>query len=635
MSFRKAWFFGLLIFITMALTTPITTLAAIDCTTEALNALELTDEEFGEPVTFTLAKMVEDDQVLPKHCHVEGTIYPEIYFAVQLPTAWNERFLMTGIGGAAGIINYPGMTQGLIQGFASAASNTGHYGHPFDFSWAYPPDDTSLQRIMDFFSGRGNHETAVVVKKIIKAYYGFGASYSYWAGCSGAGTQGMMAVMYYPEDFDGVIINAPAIRTTSVLGVYAPWILKAMLGDGKITLEKLPIITDAIYRRCDSVDGLVDGSIEDPDQCEFDASKDLPKCPLDVDGPECFTTGQINALQKIYGGVRNSAGEILYYGAALGSEEEFPGIMIVPGAAPPFELILSNSYLQNIAFYPDSPGPSYDWTTFDFDTDPQKMEFSSQFDLVDPDLRSFKERGGKIIYYHGMADPNIQHYEATDYYQDVMNFFGKEETKEFFRLYLVPGVNHCGRGGRGCFDIDLDPYGLPESTFDMLPALRDWVEDGIVPELIGHHVDANKEVTKSRPLCSYPDMARYIGEGSIEDDENFICVETVPMKRALMWPKALDLNKDGKFSVLFKIPRGYHIDNFSAVVCEGAKAERVRAIGKRDNRARSPRIYMATFNKQDFINIETGRKVNFTVTAMFEHNGQSFAFEGSNIVRVK
>jgi hypothetical protein len=462
---------------------------------------------FEKPgVTITSTTMVAATDTVPEHCIIIGKIFPDIGFAVELPTDWNGRFYMVGNGFFAGSIEYAAMEAGLSMGYATASTDTGHDsgGDPMgmlDASFAY---NNRLGEIDYGF--RAVHQTAATAKEIIEAYYGNLPSYSYFVGCSTGGRQGLMEAQRYPLDFDGIVVGAPVLDFTGTM-IWVIWNALALLGEGNMPIENFGIVADAVYEKCDDADGLVDGLINNPLDCTFDPATDLPA--------DSFTPAQVAALEKIYGGVKNSEGELLYPGTPVGAEVFAGGLsgwaMWVMGTfGPSLQFMIGDSFLKYMAFEID-PGPDYDWTTFDFDTDPPKMAYmSSILDATDPDLSAFKARGGKIVHYHGWADMVLNPLMSVDYYEAVLDLMGSEETMDFYRLYMVPGMFHCG-GGTGCDSVD------------WFTALVSWVEDGIVPEgIIGSHVEGG-EVTRTRPLYPYPGVAVYTGSGSIDDAANFTC----------------------------------------------------------------------------------------------------------------
>jgi feruloyl esterase len=280
----------------------------------------------------------------------------------------------------------------------------------------------------------------------------------------------------------------------------------------------------AVYANCDYEDGVMDGLIEDPRDCTFDPEKDLPMCAGDVDGADCFTKAQSVALKKIYEGVKNSKGELIFPGQPQGAEAiyEAPpylgggmksgwqGWVIGNPGRPSLQLLFGITFMKFLAFEKDNR--EYDWKTYNFDTDPAKMAYiSSILDAKDPDLSAFKSHGGKIIHYHGWADTALTPLMTIDYYENVLNLMGAQ-TREFYRLYMVPGMAHRS-GGVGCGDVD------------WFAPLVNWVENGVAPEELIGAGKAEGKVDRTRPLCTYPKVAKYKGAGDINDASNFVCVE--------------------------------------------------------------------------------------------------------------
>lgn len=468
------------------------------------------------------AEMVPATDSMPEYCDVKGVIRPEIKFVVKLPTNWNGRFQMVGNGGYAGLIIYDAMEEGLFKSYAVAATDTGHDSNlePLG-TFAYNNQEKEID-----YAFRAVHLTAVTAKKIVDAYYGTEPSYSYWMGCSTGGRQALMEAQRFPEDFDGILVGAPVLNF-SWTNISFIWNAKALLS-GNIEKDKLKILAKAVYDVCDEKDGLKDGLIEDPLACDFDPENNLPICSGGTDEPDCFTKDQIEALKKIYGGVKDSEGKQLFPGQPLGAEAlgEAPfylniiGFPMISGIIsgwepwiignPSIQLSFAETYLKYLAFEKDNP--EYDWKNFNFDTDPQKMAYAhSILDATDPNLSDFYAHGGKIIHYHGWADPALNPIMSINYYEKVLELMG-DQTEDFYRLYMVPGLFHCF-GGVGCNKVD------------WLTPLVNWVEKGTAPEeLIGSHSTEGK-TDRTRPICPYPKVSKYKGTGDIDDAANFICVE--------------------------------------------------------------------------------------------------------------
>jgi feruloyl esterase len=480
---------------------------------------DLASTKFGADVKIESAKMVPAAANVPEHCDVRGVIWPESKFVVKLPTSWNNRFQMVGNGGWAGTITMAAVDTAVRAGYASTSTDTGHDAQKEPGAiFAYPSDTNpnAARKVIDH-GYLSTHETALLAKKMIRAYYGTDPQYSYWVGCSTGGRQGLMEAQRYPEDFDGYVIGAPVLNLSG-LQMKAIWNWIAVgPGPGEIKPEKFPALADAVYNKCDALDGLKDGLIENPLKCSFDPAKDLKKCAAGKDEPSCFTDPQIAALKKVYEGPRNSAGKQLFPGFVPGGEVLASGGR---GGTPPKSgwdgslsnsFDLGNTFMKFMAFDP-APGPKWDYHSYDFDKDPERVNaVSLRINATIPDLTAVKMRGGKIVHYHGWADPGVTARMSVEYYEAAMKTMGEKETKDFYCFFPVPGMFHCG-GGPGC------------GNADWLTAVVNWVEKGTAPEMIvGGHVEGG-QTTRTRPICAYPMVARYKGSGSIDAAENFNCV---------------------------------------------------------------------------------------------------------------
>jgi Tannase and feruloyl esterase len=472
--------------------------------------LSLTGYEFA----INSATLVGAAGDVPEHCRVAGQILPEIQFEVNLPTAWNGRLYMFGNGGFTGEpfdapARIASRDQALKHGFAVAATNTGHEAMLEPLA-SFAVD---RQKLLDY-AYRAVHVTAVTAKQIVHAFYQAQVSHSYFDGCSTGGRQGLISAQRFPEDFDGIVVGAPVLNFSGSLLRHV-WRAQAMQ-TAPITKEKLSIIADRVYAKCDKLDGLADGLIDDPRKCPFHPGSDLPKCSGDADGPKCFTTAQISTLERIYDGVK-AKGEQFFPGQPIGAEVQAMGPngmssgwepWMISEAGRTTDAQFGESFLRYIAFA--KPDPQFDLSNFNFDTDLEKMNWTARImDATDPDLSRFQARGGKIVMYFGWADPALTPFMGVDYYEKVEAQMGVA-TAGFFRLFMVPGMFHC-RGGVGV------------STFDALTPVVQWVEKAIPPaQIIGSHV-ADDKVIRTRPLCPYPQVAKYRGSGSIDDASNFAC----------------------------------------------------------------------------------------------------------------
>jgi hypothetical protein len=472
----------------------------------------------GADVKIESAKLVAAAANLPEHCDVRGVVWPEARFAVKLPSEWNNRFQMVGGGGWAGTISLAAMDTAVRAGYATTSTDTGHNAEKEPgaiFAYPSPSNPHAARKVVDH-GYLAVHETALLAKKIIRAYYGSDPLYSYWVGCSTGGRQGLMEAQRYPEDFDGYVIGAPVLNLSG-LQMKAVWNHIAVgPGPGELRAEKLPTLADAVYKKCDAMDGLKDGLIENPLKCDFDPAKDLERCAAGSDAPNCFTDAQVAALKKVYDGVRNSSGKLLFPGMPPGGEAFAPAgregkLQSGWEGSLNGSFALSDTFMKYMAFDP-APGPDWDYHSYNFDTDPDRMTaVGLRINATIPDLTAVKMRGGKIVHYHGWADPGVTAKMSVNYYEAAMKTMGEKETKDFYRFFGVPGMFHCG-GGPGCGNVD------------WLTAAVNWVEKGTAPEmLVGAHIEGGK-TTRTRPMCPYPQVAQYKGSGSIDAAENFTCV---------------------------------------------------------------------------------------------------------------
>ena len=629
------------IFVTVALGT--STVLSASCDQVYLQGIA------GPNVQITSAAIVPAAGPLPEYCLVKGKFLPEVDpFMIKLPTDWNKNYYQVGNGGLAGTIDEPNIDFGLERGYAAASASGGYdVSDPINANGQFgynPPDNSNpyAKQKLDGYCFASVHKMNVLGKKIAAAYYGKRPRYAYYKGCSTGGRQGMIEAQRYPMDFDGIMAGAPLVYLTKVT-MRDVWQAQHVVGlpvdgDANAMMAK---VSDAVYKKCDSIDGLVDGIIDDPRRCTFNALSDLSACPGDVSDPQfnCFTTAQRTAIQKIYDGPRNSAGELLFKGTPVGGEAAgptyfgpnsgwlwwiipyFPGLSLGGG--------MGGGFTQYCSLPPDRGGPGWDYMTFDWDSDwPYVMEkMSARCDANNPDLRSFKQRGGKLIQYHGWADPLVSPYAMAEYYEQVLDVMGERATSDFYKLYMIPGLNHCALG-LGC-----------SNDVGMFDALVNWVEKKVEPDVI---VGARASFpptgmsARTRPLCPYPGVARYLGEESIDAAESFACVELTQAKVQL--PETLDLPSNQQFESSITFPVGYGDGmglKIRAVVCEGSIAGEVKKFHLHGHGvAMKGNAIVATFDTQNLIGIPAGAVVTFTVTVIGEHHGQQVAFEGSENVSV-
>jgi hypothetical protein len=469
---------------------------------------------------------IESEMILasgstPAHCKIKGLLDPEIAFEVFLPAKWNGRFYMIGNGGHAGeSLDDPSrvsqLKEALQVGFAAAQTNTGHDSRKepgASFVLSNP------QKAIDY-AYRAVHLTATTAKDIIKDYYRAPALRAYWNSCSNGGRQGMIEAQRFPEDFDGIIANAPWLDQTGFT-IGAMWNQKA-LSETAISAAKMALVADRVMKKCDAIDGLKDGLIDDPRKCDFDPKHDVPACSQGADGDDCLTSAQAEAIAKIYSGP-TSNGKPFFPGFMPGSEAVAPAFFGSGESSGWMNLIISaqpNAKAADFGLAEDTmrylvhkpPKPDYDYKTFDYDRDIHLLdEWGKQADAKNPDLSNFKKHGGKLLMTYGWADPILQPMMGVNYYEQALSKNGASTT-DFFRLFMIPGMSHCSGG------IGTDKH-------DPMTAIINWVERGKAPESIQASRVVNNKVVRTRPLCVYPKVARYSGKGSIDDAANFRCVE--------------------------------------------------------------------------------------------------------------
>jgi feruloyl esterase len=463
------------------------------------------------------ARIVAATPETPQHCRVTGTIAPEVAFEINLPDRWNRRFYMTGNGGLAGDAldtpNNADRTGALMNGFVMARTNTGHDARK-EPSGSFILSDP--QKAIDY-AYRAVHVTAETAKKIATDYYAKPITFSYWNSCSNGGRQGLLEAQRFPDDFDGIVANAPWVDQTGFT-IGAIWNQKAVT-DVPVSAAKINLVAEKAMAKCDEIDGLKDGLIDDPRKCSFDPARDVPACREGSDTPDCLTSAQAAAIKKIYSGPV-SQGKAFFPGYMVGSEALMPGQNgansgwlgpIIPAQpnAKPADFNLAEGVMRYLVL--DPPQAEYDTLKVDFDQAAKTIErWSKLADAKDADLSKFRKSGGKLIMTYGWADTILQPLQGVRYYESVAAKHGKD-TADFVRLFMVPGMAHCG-GGVG-----------PDRN-DAVTAVIDWVEKGQAPDHLIATKVTNGQPVRTRPLCPYPQVARYKGQGSIDDAASFSCV---------------------------------------------------------------------------------------------------------------
>jgi feruloyl esterase len=464
---------------------------------------------------------------LPSFCRVQAIATPtpdsEIRFEVWLPSSgWNGKFEQVGNGGLAGNIPLPAMAEPLLRGYATAATDDGHVGSsPLDGAWAIGHPE----KVIDF-GYRAVHQTAVQAKAILRAFYGSDPAQSYFVGCSEGGREALTEAQRFPADFHGIIAGAPANFFID-LAVKQLWDARALRNNpaSYIPPSKLAVLQNAAIAQCDTLDGVKDGLIENPQACHFDPA--VVQCK-DIEGPGCLTAAQVEAARKIYGPVRNSrTGAQLSPGFSPGTEAVPENWAVWITGAPtgrlPIGALIGNGFFTGFVF----EDLNWDYRTLNFDSDVERADgkLAKILNATDPDLRPFKALGGKLIQYQGWGDAAIPPQDSVDYFASVQTTIGP--TDDFYRLFMVPGMSHCGDGlGANVFGNELiTPH--PDTAHDVTMALDQWVVHNIAPDKIiaTRFVDndPDKAIVMTRPLCPYPQQAHYNGTGDSNTASSFSC----------------------------------------------------------------------------------------------------------------
>ncbi|MGC2526281.1 MAG: tannase/feruloyl esterase family alpha/beta hydrolase [Candidatus Acidiferrum sp.] len=463
---------------------------------------------------------------LPSFCRVTAVAKPssdsDIKIEVWMPVAgWNGKFRGQGNGGFAGEIDYGSLAGALGQGYATAATDTGHEADSTDAKWALGHPE----KIIDF-AYRAIHEMTVVGEEAVKSFYGDKPQHNYFSSCSNGGRQALMESQRYPEDYDGILAGAPANYWTHLLSG-ALWDAQATTEDpaSYIPSSKIPTIAKAVNDSCDAIDGVTDGVLNDPRKCHFDPASLLCKAN---DSDSCLTEPQVTALKKLYEGAHDSKGHEIFPGFVPGGENGGNGWSLwITGSVPGKSLLFAfgDGYFADMVY--DKPDWDYKKANLVDAVAASDKKFADVLNAMNSNLKPFESRGGKLIIYHGWNDAAISPLNTINYFERVETTLGKPVTDSFLRLYMVPGMQHCGGGpGPDVFgQYGSSPQNDPQHNMYM--ALEQWVEKGVAPsEIIAAKLGpgaAEPVVKETRPLCAYPQAAKYKGTGDTNDAGNFVC----------------------------------------------------------------------------------------------------------------
>jgi feruloyl esterase len=499
------------------------------------------------------------------YCAVRGTIAPKIGFEVRLPTeGWTQRFVQLGCGGLCGTLAIRPEHDAdctPVTGGATVLASTdmGHAGGGMG-NGAFGKDP----QLRADFAWRGVHLTALAAKALIARYYGRPARYAYFYGCSDGGREALMEAQRFPEDFDGIAAGAPAMNFQVQNTFYHAWQARSNLGpDGLaiLTAAKLPALHRAAVAACDAADGLKDGQITDPRACRFDPA--AAQCPPgQAPSDDCLTAAEVEVARKFYAGPRDAAGHRFTLGGPqVGSELAWRGVYVPD--TPSGRMMSPDAALQVIKYLAFDPNPPETATLRDFRFDQATFDrlaaLHPLYDSTDTDLGPFQRRGGKLLLWHGWSDPHISPINTIAYYDGVQAVLGEARTRAFARLFLFPGLYHCG-GGDG------------PAEFDVLTPLMAWVESGQAPDRIvaGRAVGAPPPgpppaggaaladrppprpagpvtTDRTRPVFAYPLVARYSGQGSIDTADSFVAGQPlVQDPKAYAWAGSAFMSPDIK-----------------------------------------------------------------------------------------
>jgi feruloyl esterase len=578
---------------------------------------------------------------LPAFCRVALTIAPStdshINVEVWMPAAgWNGRFEGTGGGGYTGAISYGALATGVQLGYAVANTDMGT-------APATVLDGTALvghpQRWLDFGS-RSTHEMTVAAKTLVEAFYETPPRHSYFTGCSTGGHQALAEAQVFPDDYDGILGGAPGHNRTHLHTAFVWDFAVPHKSPGAfIPFPKLVLLNTAVLAACVGKDGglATDAFLTDPRECGFDPAS--LTCPAG-DAPNCLTAQQVDTAEKFYGGPRNPrTHELIYPGWPRGSEPnwvflEDPSLFGLP-FAPAFEGITTWAL-----------GLNYNPLTVDFDSDMAKVDavLAPTVNFMNTDLSRFSSRGGKFILYQGFADFIVSAQDTINYYQrirDEQNLTLDEE-QAFIRLFMVPGMGHCA-GGPG------------PNSFDALSPLVQWVEQGVAPGRIVAtkyvNDDPSQGVQMTRPLCAYPQEARYVGSGDATQAASFACVADAGdesaaelpgrdylaplILQAKMTPEVINVrNGPGVVTAFITVPQGS--DSLTQWMIESLALESAPALSTA--LVGGGRTFMATFDRKDLSNftggVPAGQPVDVMLTGTLLHNGSQSLFSIGPTVRI-
>ncbi|KAJ5938993.1 ferulic acid Esterase/Feruloyl esterase [Penicillium verhagenii] len=469
---------------------------------------------------------------LPASCgiivNVTSSATSAYTFGLILPDEWNKRFMAVGNGGFSGGINWASMNSLVPYGFATMSTNTGHNSTDQDMDWALNNEESKKD-----WGYRALHGSTVIAKQITADYYEGKVAYSYYAGCSTGGKQGMKEVQRFPEEFDGVVVGPPAWWSTRQQG----WQMRVSMinlpenGTNYIHPDLFPIIGQEVMRQCDKSDGVEDGIIMDPKSCNFYADSLL--CTAGSNQSACLTAPQIRTLEALYRPLVDVNNTWIYPNFGLGSEDQMTSSFGNVGTNAPS--LYGSEYFAKYVLN----DANWDWHNFDYSIIQLADALNpGDTNADDFDLSEFRARGGKLLHYHGLADGLIPTGASEYLYQQYLSTMNEKNLPldDFYRFFLIPGMQHCSGsindapwyiGGFQSLTGTVGVSGYQDREHDVVRALMDWVENGVAVDKIVatkfKNDDPSQGVVRQRPLCPYPKKTVYNGNGDINDSESWHC----------------------------------------------------------------------------------------------------------------
>ena len=439
------------------------------------------------PTALTGVQEVAATVDLPAHCRVTGYVAPQVHFQMRMPAEnWNRKLLMQGCGGLCGGMNDATCDDALARNYAVVITDMGHQAPAWQANWAYE----NLQAEIDF-AYRATHVVAVAAKALVEAYFESPPRWSYLRGCSTGGRQGLVTAQRFPGDFDGIIAGAPVLDETGTAALHLIWSGRANLDQERreiLTAQRVRQAHERVIDACDELDGKADGIIENPLSCDWEAALN------DCQGSQCFSDSEKRVFRKLYRGATDSRGHSLVAGGLMpGSEYEWvPNFIGDDGPAVFHPDGPIRGLYQSLLFFRD-PGPGHSAWEFDFDRDPSRLALmETLYSAKNPDLRRFRDRGGKLIIYQGWDDVEVTPMNTIDYFSTMQaTMGGVPAAREFARLFMMPGVAHCRRGPGA-------------DTVDWLSYLEAWVENGVAPDKVEAFHPTREQTYLGLPRPRFP-----------------------------------------------------------------------------------------------------------------------------------